>query len=258
MTEEGKPKQAASVILLRPAKSGGFEVFLTRRSSSTAFLDRMYGFPGGSVRKEDYSAGMLRRCHGLSANDARKIVGAHLTPPEALGLWIAGIRELFAGAGILFAVNEAGEHVALEPNRQARLANKRAALLAKALSFEAVLESESLLCDASMLAYFSFWQTPSPLAMRFDTCFYLAALPEDQTPLLTACEVSPSLWLTPDHALSLFQRDELLMIFPTFACLRTLADFETMDSVFRQYHPLKKDKSIQFLGASHLQARNNK
>ena len=75
--------------------------------------------------------------------------------------------------------------------------------------------------------------------MRFDTRFFLAALPADQSPLPTSPEVAHSLWLTPDRALQLFSKDELPMIFPTFASLRTLADFETLESVFREFRIAK-------------------
>ena len=76
---------------------------------------------------------------------------------------------------------------------------------------------------------------PKRSPIRFDTRFFLAALPKDQTPLPTSPEVIHSLWLTPDRALELFAGDELPMIFPTFASLRTLADFESLDSVWKEY-----------------------
>ena len=234
MTGQNKSRQAATVILLRPAEPNGFEVFLTRRPDEMAFLGGMYCFPGGTRRKDDCSTAMLRRCHGLSPIDARKIVGAQFSPPEALGLWVAGIRELFEEAGVLLAVDGLGEPWAAE---QDNLAEKHAALLKKTLSFRSLLESEELLCDASRLAYFSHWQTPEEIAIRFDTRFFLAALPNGQTPLPTSLEVAHSLWLTPDRALELFVKDQLPMIFPTFASLRTLADFDSLESVLKEYRP---------------------
>ena len=80
------------------------------------------------------------------------------------------------------------------PGRQNRinnLADKHAALLKKTLSFRSLLESERLLCDASRLAYFSHWQTPEEISIRFDTRFFLAPLPKVQTPLPTSPEVDP-------------------------------------------------------------------
>jgi hypothetical protein len=44
-----------------------------------------------------------------------------------------------------------------------------------------------------------------------------------------------SLWLTPDRAIQLFEHGELPLIFPTFASLRTLADFETLESLFAEF-----------------------
>jgi 8-oxo-dGTP pyrophosphatase MutT (NUDIX family) len=239
MTPEQKPKQAATVILLRPAVPAGFEVFLTRRPDGMAFLGGMYCFPGGSVRREDCSEGMVRRCHGLTGNDARKIIGAHFAPQQALGLWIAAVRELFEEVGILLAVNEDEEQVTVKSNRKLRLAEKHAALLGKSLNFQAILESEKLRCDAASLAYFSHWQTPLQFSIRFDTRFFIAALPKDQTPLSTSYEVAHSLWLTHDRELQLYNREELPMIFPTFASLRTLADFESLESVLSEFRPNK-------------------
>jgi 8-oxo-dGTP pyrophosphatase MutT (NUDIX family) len=234
MSAQHKSRQAATVILLRPAESNGFEVFLTRRPDEMAFLGGMYCFPGGTRRKDDCSKAILQLCHGLSPDEARQIVGAEFSPPEALGLWIAGIRELFEEAGILLAVDNLGQPCATE---QQNLADKHAALLKKTLSFGSLLESEELLCDASSLAYFSHWQTPEEISIRFDTRFFLAALPKGQTPLPTSCEVTHSLWLTPDRALELFVKDQLPMIFPTFASLRTLANFESLESVLKEYRP---------------------
>jgi len=233
MTVQQKPRPAATVILLRSTEPAKFEVFFTRRPEGMAFLGGKYCFPGGTVRKEDSSPGMLRRCYGLSPGQARKIAGARFTPQEALGFWIAGVRELFEEVGILLAVNENGERTTLGPN----VATKHAALLTKALTFQSLLKNEHLFSDLSCLTYFSHWQTPSHQSMRFDTRFFLACLPEDQSPLPTSPEVTHSLWLTPDRALQLFGKNELPMIFPTFTALRTLADFDSLDSLLREFQP---------------------
>jgi 8-oxo-dGTP pyrophosphatase MutT (NUDIX family) len=235
MTEPKKARPAATVILLRRAEPRGFELFLTRRPDDMPFLGGVYCFPGGTVRNEDHSPSMLRRCHGLLPNDARKIAGAHFAPAEALGLWVAAIRELFEEVGVLLAVNENGEGQKARHFDTTELGKRHAALLEKSLSFRSFLESEKLLCDLSRLAYFSYWRTPSESSVRFDTRFFLAMLPDDQSPMLTSPEVAHGLWLTPDRALELFANNELPMIFPTFASLRTLADFDTLESLFREY-----------------------
>jgi 8-oxo-dGTP pyrophosphatase MutT (NUDIX family) len=199
------------------------------------FLGGMYCFPGGSVNKEDSSPRTLARCSGVSPQQARKIIGAQFRPQSALGFWIAAIRELFEEVGILLSVGDAGRPISIDGRRSHQLGEKHAALIAKSLTFCELLESENLYCNASALTYFSHWQTPAQNSLRFDTRFFLAVLPPAQTPLPSSYEVIQSLWLTPDRAIQLFERGELPLIFPTFATLRTLADFETLGSLFEEF-----------------------
>jgi 8-oxo-dGTP pyrophosphatase MutT (NUDIX family) len=235
VSDKQKPKQAATVVLLRPAASKGFEVFLTRRAVNMPFLGGMYCFPGGGVNKEDCSPRMIERSFGLTGEQARKLVGAHFSPQEARGFWIAANRELFEEIGVLLAVNRDGVRFRMSQTRVSRLAEKHRALLNRSLSFFSLLENEDLCCDLSSLTYLSHWQTPEQNALRFDTRFFLARLPEDQAPLPMSDEVADSLWLTADRAIQLFEHGKLPLIFPTFATLRMLADFETLESVFKEF-----------------------
>lgn len=198
-------------------------------------LGGMYCFPGGTLRKDDYSAAMIERCAGLTAEEARKIVGAQFRPQEAAGLWVAGIRELFEEVGVLLAVKESGARLAMTSAHAARLIDEHRDRTTRSINFLSLLNAEHLRCELSRLAYFSHWQTPAQVSRRFDTHFFLAVIPGDQTPLETSYEVAHSLWLTPDRALQLYGRGGLPMIFPTFASLRTLADFETLESLQKEY-----------------------
>jgi 8-oxo-dGTP pyrophosphatase MutT (NUDIX family) len=235
MSKAADPAEAATVILLKAAEPGGFEVLLTRRPAGMAFLGGMYCFPGGTVRNEDCSEAIFSRSRGLTSGQARAIAGAHFSPRRALGIWIAAVRELFEEVGILLAVDRDGRPMAAGQERKARLAQKRSALADRSADFLSILESEDLFCDTARLIYFSHWQTPARDPIRFNTRFFLAALPAEQTPLASSYEVAESRWLTPEHALRLFGRGELPMIIPTFASLRTLANFDSMDSVLREF-----------------------
>jgi 8-oxo-dGTP pyrophosphatase MutT (NUDIX family) len=228
-----KPRLAATVILLRPKAARGFEVFLTRRPQGMAFLGGMYCFPGGTLHKQDYSEPMSKRARGLTADQAQKVIGRELAPRVALGFWIAALRELFEETAIMLAVDATG--AALGRELKGALNKELSGPAAPKLSFRSILESQELFCDLSALAHFSHWQTPEEAAMRFDTHFFLAQLPADQTPLCTTPEVSHGLWITPDHALQMVGRNELPMIFPTFASLRTLADFDSLETLWKDY-----------------------
>jgi 8-oxo-dGTP pyrophosphatase MutT (NUDIX family) len=231
MIPTSPPKNAATVILLRSGESGDLEVFLTRRPDKMNFLGGAYVFPGGTVRKEDCSRETLKHCRGISSQEARNILGAHLKPEVALGHWMAGIREVFEEVGVLLCVTESGE----PPAVIARLEEKRRKTIRRELSFGEVLETEGLRCDARRLIYFSHWLTPEEFAMRFDTRFFLAVLPPDQVPLEKSEEVAHALWLAPERAMQLYDKGNLPMIFPTYASLRTLADFESFESLVKEY-----------------------
>lgn len=228
MIEKQKPRLAATVILLRQAEPHGFEVFLTRRPDSMPFLGGMYCFPGGALHKDDSSNAIQRRCRGLTPSRARDLLGAHFNPRQALGLWVATVRELFEETGVLLARRETAALITATDRLHG-------ALMAQSLSFLELLEREQLQIELSALGYFSCWQTPARFPVRFDTRFFIAMLPEGQTPLATSPEVAHSLWLTPDRALQLFAKNDVPMIFPTFASLRTLADFATIESVQKEY-----------------------
>ena len=229
MSAPAKVRAAATVILLRPAEAKGFEVFLTRRPDTMPFLGGMYCYPGGSVIQDDSSPSALERAVGVTPVQARKIIGAHFTPRAALGFWLAAVRELFEEVGILLTTENLAADVA------SKLPALHRALLNRSLTFAALLEEKNLHCDLARLGYFSHWQTPSQIPMRFDTRFFIAALPPEQTPLSSSYEVTHSLWLAPEQAMLLHERGELPMTFPTFASLRTLADFDALESVLREY-----------------------
>ncbi len=235
MSEPSKPRLAATVILLRPAQAKGFEVFLTRRPDGMAFLGGMYCYPGGAVSKEDCRPASIARAVGRTPKQARQITGAAFTPAQAIGLWIAAVREVFEEVGVLLAADANGDKMAIDAARATRLAERHGELSNKSLSFSEILEQEKLYCDLASVCHFSAWRTPAQFTLRFDTRFFLAALPEGQTPLANSYEVAHSVWLTPDRAMQMFNRGELPMIFPTFASLRTLADFDTLESVIREF-----------------------
>jgi hypothetical protein len=70
-----------------------------------------------------------------------------------------------------------------------------------------------------------------------DSRFFLAALPDNPTPLALPYEVAHGLWLAPERALQLFNRGELPIAFSTFASLRTLADFDDVKRLLKEFQP---------------------
>lgn len=224
------PRYASTVVLVRPAADGRFEILLTRRPEGMRFLGGYYVFPGGTVHEDDYSARTLERCRGLSGEAAAKILGGRHRDEEALGHWVAVARELFEEVGILLCMNEGGEGVdASDAGTRRRFETKRRAIVAKQLDFGAFLESENLFCDLSRAVYFDHWVTPEIYSMRFDTRFYVAMLPSGQTALERSEEVTHSLWLRPEDAMARIHRGDFPILPPTTTVLQNLARLSSWD-----------------------------
>ena len=217
--------KASTLVVVRRDPNGGIEVLLTRRRPEMQFLGGFLVFPGGAVENEDCSEKMLSLCRGLTRSEAQKILGADLGPEMSLGHWVAAGRELFEETGIHFFVDENG----MAPdgfggNLTERLGEKRQALSNGTLDLPRLLESERLFCDLGRFTYLFHRITPEKYPVRFDTRFYLAALPPNQTALVSSEEVSESLWLTPKIALEESASGKFPMLPPTIITLRTLAE----------------------------------
>jgi 8-oxo-dGTP pyrophosphatase MutT (NUDIX family) len=173
-----RPRHASTIVLIRPNASDRFEILLTRRLRQMRFMGGFYVFPGGAVHDSDYSAKVLARCRGLSAEDARAILGGRHEPEIALGHWVAAIRELFEEVGILLCVTEAGEEVNTRNEElKARLEVKRRLMIREQLDFGAFLETERLYCDLSRQAYFFHRVTPELYPIRLGESNLAVAVP---------------------------------------------------------------------------------
>jgi 8-oxo-dGTP pyrophosphatase MutT (NUDIX family) len=231
-----QPRNASTVVLLRPDEMGGFEILLTRRPETMRFLGGFYVFPGGTVHRDDFSPEMLLRCRQLTGFQARQILGSHHEPAEAIGHWVAVARELFEEVGILLAVDESGEAFhALDEKIRRRLERKRQAIVNKQLDFAGFLESEDLFCDLAQVVYFDHWVTPDIYSMRFDTRFYAAILPSGQVPLTCSEEVTHSLWIKPAEALARINRRDFPILPPTTTVLQKFSRLLTWENLSTEF-----------------------
>src|SRR5687768_17665934 len=61
-------------------------------------------FPYTTLFRSDYSQKILERCRGISGAQAQGILAGNHQPDEALGHWVAVVRELFEEVGVLLCV----------------------------------------------------------------------------------------------------------------------------------------------------------
>ena len=231
------PRDASTVVLVRPGGDGSFEILLTRRPAEMRFLGGYYVFPGGTVHRDDFSPLVLARCRGLSGEEARKILDSQHEPEQALGHWVAVVRELFEEVGVLLCVDDTGALIDFSNHEASeRFEGQRQAIVRKELDFGAFLQSENLFCDLSRGVYFDHWVTPEIYSMRFDTRFYIAELPPHQVPLTRSEEVTHSLWLKPEDALARMHRTDFPILPPTTTVLHELARHGSWERLCREFN----------------------
>ena len=85
--------------------------------------------------------------------------------------------------------------------------------------------------DPAELVKFSQWITPRQVAVRFDTHFFLAPLPDGQEPAIDGEECVDLGWFTPQAALDAHVSDGLALVFPTIKHLEQLAPFASADEL---------------------------
>lgn len=218
-------------MLVRPASGRAIEVLLLRRSQASHFVPDAYVFPGGTVDAQDAAASSLARLRGadeawLRAQFRVRSAPDFATPfpapatSDAAAITLAALRELYEEAGILLACNAGGRPAGLDEG-------------ASRTPFHELLAERDLYADARALALFSHWITPPHYPKRYNTFFFVAIAPRDQTASADAVETHDGIWLQPGAALQNFERGELQIVYPTIKHLERLAAFDDVDELMR-------------------------
>lgn len=201
------PKPASTVVLM-DAKS---RVYLTKRPITMKFLGGYYVFPGGSVETED---NIIASEYINNPNPSELFHPAH---------YIAAARELFEEVGIFLGNNKDGTAVQFTNQKQTEY---RRLLINAEISFIEMLKQEGLQLNLESLTYFGYRVTPKERPYRFDTRFFLAQLPEGQSPNPDREEIDEAFWVAPEEALSEYQNGKLSMVRPTISSLRTIINYQ--------------------------------
>lgn len=211
---------AATVMIVRDT-ANGIEVYMVKRPGKGDFPD-LYVFPGGKVDEDDWQPNL---CPDMDDGEASVRLGIDA---GALRYWIAVARECFEEVGVLLARDATGIHVPDARQREVQ-AELRSKLLAGDLSWAEVLQAQKLSIASERLVYFSHWLTPPSVPRRFDTRFFLAALPEGQVAAADTSETISGQWVSPSTALQLYKDKVWQMIGPTISSLETLAQYTSAE-----------------------------
>ena len=211
------PRPAATVMLVRDTAQG-IKVFLMRRHSAMDFVAGVMVFPGGGVDDRDRNADIAWSGPEPSWWAQRLRVDTDL----AEALVCAAARETFEESGVLFA-GPADDHDGIVGDASV-YRESRLALADKTLSFGEFLRTEKLLLRADLLRPWANWVTPKEeRTRRYDTYFFVGALPEGQRADGENTETDQADWTTPEAALDDFAEGRTFLLPPTWTQLDSLA-----------------------------------
>jgi 8-oxo-dGTP pyrophosphatase MutT (NUDIX family) len=261
------PRPAATVMLVRDKRTSlarGLEVFLMRRHSAMEFVAGVMVFPGGGVDDRDRNADIA--WFGPEPLWWAERFGVE--PDLAEALVCAAARETFEESGVLFA-GPAGDPDGIVSDASV-YGDAREALANHSLSFADFLRRENLVLRADLLRPWANWVTPKEeRTRRYDTYFFVGALPEGQRADGENTETDRALWSTPQAGLDEFAQGRTFLLPPTWTQLdslngRTVAEVLAVERQIVSVTPhLAADKDtgnweIEFFNSDRYNAARNR
>jgi len=203
MSAPNRPKFRESAVLVLVRGAGeSLETLWAKRSEAIAVQPGFHAFLGGKVDAQDLELDV-----DGAADDFERAARA------------CAIREAFEEAGVLLGLD-----VASGVPPAADLAAARAELIAGRATFPALARARGWRFRADPLEFAGRWTTPAFATVRFDTCYYLARMPEGQRVDVHAAEFAEAEWVKPLDALGRWRRGEAIFVAPILWTLIALAE----------------------------------
>jgi 8-oxo-dGTP pyrophosphatase MutT (NUDIX family) len=215
-TEPAAARDAATIVVVRDG-ADGIEAYLMRRQTTMAFAAGMYVFPGGGLTASDVERDVPWAGPDADAWGRR----FRCEPRLARGLVVAAVRETFEETGILLAGPDADTVVSGTGGDDMQAA--RVALDEGHLAFADFLSEHRLVLRADLLGAWAHWITPAFEPRRYDTRFFVAALPAGQRVGTMSRESDHAAWVPLSTVLTAVEAGEASMMPPTIAVCREVA-----------------------------------
>ncbi|MGE5255256.1 MAG: NUDIX hydrolase [Hyphomicrobiales bacterium] len=214
---------AAALILVRQL-GGEVQIYLLRRSPTSWFMPGVFVFPGGLVDAGDFEGGFWKGHVDLEPERVVDRLGQGLGYSDALSYGIAAIRETFEEAGVFLASLFTSTAAAMERAHQWRLRESP-----RKGWFRQLVESGAWSLALSALYHWAHWITPVGMPRRFDTRFFMAAMPEGQNCRPDQREATEGIWLSPRQALAANVDGRVPLSPPTLVTLQELLSCPTLE-----------------------------
>ena len=207
---------ASTVLIIRNGKND-IEVFMVVRHHQIDFASGALVFPGGKVDTKDIDP------------DIRDfIIPDQDYADEELSFRIAAIRESYEESGVLFANYKEDENL-INNEKLEELHRWRDKFNNNETSMQEFAKKENLKFSTESLIPFAHWITPDLMPKRFDTRFYLAAVPDGHQGIHDGNESVDSLWISPKQAIKDCLSEKRTIIFPTRMNLEKLRNSKTVE-----------------------------
>jgi 8-oxo-dGTP pyrophosphatase MutT (NUDIX family) len=186
----------------------------------------MLVFPGGAVEPRDADDDLPWT--GPSPADLAEALSADETLARAV---VSGaVRETFEECGVLLAGPPDGGPI--EGSLDTPVwEERRHALVAGELTLGEMLRDTGLRLRADLLRPWSHWLTPPGESRRFDTRFFVAALPGGQEARDLGGEGERAAWVAPSRTLARYHDGEVPMLPPTIVSMEELAAAPSVESL---------------------------
>jgi 8-oxo-dGTP pyrophosphatase MutT (NUDIX family) len=214
------PRDAATIALVRDG-ANGLETYLLRRRSTLEFAPGVLVFPGGGVHDGD-----LRVTEWIGPDVSVWAKTFNCEESLARGLVVAALRETFEESGVLFASPGDDESVIADTSG---FAAERLALDAGELDFADFLDAQGLVLRVDLIGAWAHWVTPTFEPRRFDTRFFVAAVPEGQQVGELPGEADRASWWPIREIWPAIESGTSMMLPPTSVTCRELAGLTVAD-----------------------------
>ena len=219
-------RMAATVLLIRDGQNG-LEVWVQERVSTMVNYPGYVVFPGGGVDSRDFpprSWDSGEFWAGRSVVSMARRMG--VTKYKAHALVFAAARELFEESGTLLVVDDDGPIQDSSPFH-----DQRQLLETHEVSFTDFLAENSMKVNSDLLIPWARWVGSSGAKNWFDTFFFVALLPEGQTPDGETGEAADANWFPPRLLLDGWKAGLVRLVIPTWAQLQRLAQYDSVAEV---------------------------
>jgi nucleoside diphosphate-linked moiety X motif protein 19 len=221
-----------------------YKVLMIKRSKGMKFMANLFAFPGGQHDQADTTNEwyhVVQQRMALSKSRIRSEIN------ENLSHRIAALRELFEETALLCASPVTSQsshqqsslystHTILDNNPSIHDSVTSTVHNDATQFYNELYTKRQLLPDVHKMIPWCRWITPGQESRRFDTYFYVIALPhvlDDDTVKPELNEISEAKFLYPDEALALAEKSQISLPPPTAHTLWSLLQQPDLDTLLK-------------------------